>query len=220
MKSEPIEKRLNTLREGVGLAPITPAEPPAQSSFAHRNRARARKGLVSSEPGENPRTRRLAGKSVEELVAEGDIPLNDMEAKFVQHMSAGLPQTGSARAAGYADPLKAGKHLMKRPNVLAAVLTERRKTEEHNQMTRKRVMDGFLEAITLARLQADAISMISGWREIAKMCGYYEAVKHKLEITVQGQMMQTQLQAMSDEELLRLADSGGNVHEGEVVAPS
>lgn len=57
--------------------------------------------------------------------------------------------------------------------------------------------------------------MVSGWREIGKMCGFYEPTKTKVEVSVNGRVMVERINAMSDEELLRLAEGDGNVFDGE-----
>jgi phage terminase small subunit len=47
--------------------------------------------------------------------------------------------------------------------------------------------------------------MIAGWREIAKMLGYYEPERRKIDVSVSAKRMVDQFETMSDEELLRLA---------------
>jgi hypothetical protein len=49
------------------------------------------------------------------------------------------------------------------------------------------------------------------------MCGFYEPTKAKIEVSVQGQVLIQRLNAMSDEELLKLAEGDPNVLEGEVT---
>lgn len=201
------ETRLEDLQEKIGKPPTF-----------YRNKARQRSVLLDgTHPGEErPRTKHIKGKSVEELAELEFQALNAREASFVRNMVDGMLPTSAARSAGYANPSQVAAVVLKRPNVQAALLKQRKHTEEVSGMTRKRVMDGFLEAISVGRLQADPLTMIAGWREVAKMCGYYEAVKHKVEVSVNGQVMHSQLQTLSDEELLRLAE-GDKVVDGEVI---
>lgn len=58
---------------------------------------------------------------------------------------------------------------MKRPQIQVAIANERAKYEAASDITRRKVIDGFMEAIDMARVQADPTAMIGGWREIAKV---------------------------------------------------
>ena len=46
--------------------------------------------------------------------------------------------------------------------------------------------------------------MIAGWREVGKMCGFYEPTRTRVEVSVNGQVMVQRLNAMTDAELLEL----------------
>lgn len=153
------------------------------------------------------------GRTIVERMAEGEIPLTPHQFDFVKFMAQGMPASAAARHAGFAHTGIAVYRLIRLPNVQAALKIEREKYEREAKMTRKKVMDGILEAIEMARLQSEPITMVAGWREIAKMCGYYEAVKSKIDISVNGQLLVSRIQSMPDDELLALAE--GAVHEGE-----
>ena len=75
-------------------------------------------------------------------------------------------------------------------------------------MTRKKVMDMHLEAFEMAKLMAEPASMVSAAREIGRMCGYYEPVKHTVDVNVKGEVAVRQLNAMSDSDLLKLITGG------------
>jgi len=137
-----------------------------------------------------------------------DKPLTDQQKAFVKHWAAGeSPLSASARA-GYADRGKFAYRLMRYPNVLKMYNEEKAKYEASCQMTRKRVMDGLLEGVEMAKLAGEPASMIAGWREIGKMCGYYEPVTRKLDITVNGNVLLDRMNRLSDAELLRLIHDG------------
>lgn len=143
-------------------------------------------------------------------------PLTEMQRMFVQHLVHDkLNQTAAARQAGFNQPGTSAHALMKNPKVLAAIAEERLEYAKASGMTKQKVIEGFSEAIDLARIKADPIAMIAGWREIGKMCGFYEATKTKIEVSVQGQVLIQRLNTMSDEELLALADGDPTVLEGE-----
>lgn len=143
-------------------------------------------------------------------------PLTEMQRMFVHHLVHNkLNQTAAARQAGFNQPGTAANALMKNPKVIAAIAEERAEYARASGMTKQKVIEGFSEAIDLARIKADPIAMIAGWREIAKMCGFYEATKTKIEVSVQGQVLIQRLNSMSDEELLALAEGDPSVLEGE-----
>jgi len=204
------DKALNTLQEKLGLK---------KTRFYYRNKARERSTLLTGPElgSRHPHTVHNGDLTVSQLIEKGPA-LKPLEAEYVKNVAAGMLPSTAARAAGYKNVTQAVKRLTKKPATVAAVLREKNRTAEKNDMNRKRVMDGFLEAIGAARQQSDPLAMISGWREIAKMCGYYEATKHRVEISVNGQVMHTQMQTMSDAELLKLAEGDAQVVEGEVLA--
>src|SRR6185312_3943553 len=110
-----------------------------------------------------------------------DRPLTEMQRRLVVALAEGNNLTSAAARAEYATPSSA-KLALSQPNVKNALAIEREKYAQASQMTRKKVMDGFLEAIDMAKLMAEPATMVSGWREIAKMCGYMEPVKRQVDI--------------------------------------
>ena len=65
-----------------------------------------------------------------------------------------------------------------------------------------------LEAVELAKLMAEPATMVSGWREIGKMCGYF-TVQHKVDVSVSGSVVHQRLNQLSDAELLKIIQGGG-----------
>jgi len=76
-------------------------------------------------------------------------------------------------------------------------------------LTRQDVLAGLLEAVALARQQANPAGMIAGLREIAKMCGYYAPETKKVGLTVEQDSLRAKYEVMSDEELLAIIAGGG-----------
>jgi phage terminase small subunit len=139
-----------------------------------------------------------------------------MQRKFVHHLVHDkMNQTAAARLAGFNQPGTSANYLMRNPKVVAAIAEERAEYAKASGMTKQKVIEGFTESINLARIKADPIAMIAGWREIGKMCGFYEATKSEIKVSVQGQVMLQRLNSMSDEELLALAEGDPSVLEGE-----
>jgi hypothetical protein len=165
---------------------------------------------------------KLKGMTAAQIYASGRIPLTEKQSKFVHAIAEGLPPAAAARAAGYSDQSIGAGALSRSPIIQAGIMAARARFEAAASMTRKKVIDGLTEAIQMAKVQGDPTAMIMGWRELGRMCGYYEAVKHQVAISVTGQVTHQAIRALSDEDLLRLADEGeatGRLLEGECAAP-
>lgn len=133
--------------------------------------------------------------------------LNERQQAYVtNYVVKGMPKMEAARAAGYSAKHKhTVRDMEKNPRVQEAIAKEQELFARAKGVTREHVIEGMLEAIDMARMKADPLSMIAGWREIGKVCGHYEPVKHKIEVSVEGQVMMQQITAMSDKDLLELA---------------
>lgn len=132
-------------------------------------------------------------------------PLTEKQRLFVKNWAAGDTPMNAAIRAGYSEGgATLSYRLIRMPNILALYEQEKKAYEDSVQMTRKRVMEGLLEGVEMAKLMAEPASMIAGWREIGKMCGYYEPVKKKIDINVQGNVVMQRMERMTDEELMKL----------------
>jgi hypothetical protein len=131
-------------------------------------------------------------------------PLTEKAKLFVKFWAQGESISSAAIKAGYGDGASYAYRLVHFPQAKALYAEEKRLYEEASQMTRKQVMDGLLDGIDMAKLMADPGNVIAGWREIGKLCGYYEPIKKNINLTVNGSIALTKLQGMSDTELLDL----------------
>lgn len=98
--------------------------------------------------------------------------------------------------------------LLTRPDVAEAVRDGEEELAAKAQLAREEVLRGLLAAIDLARAQGDPAAMIAGWREIAKMCGYYAPERRQISLSRTNNRLRTQLEAMSDVQLLAIAEGG------------
>lgn len=134
-------------------------------------------------------------------------PLTEMQRHFVREWAKGETiRTASARA-GYNPGDSIAYRMTKMPNILKMYREEKAKYEQAAQMSRKKVMDMHLEAFEMAKLMSEPASMVSAAREIGRMCGYYEPVKHVIEHNHSGEVTLRQLSGMSDAELMKLMQS-------------
>lgn len=137
-----------------------------------------------------------------------DKPLTDMQKAFVRHWAEGDSIPVAMHRAGYNEQPSYGYRMAKMPNILAEYERIKKLYEEAAQMTRKKVMDMHLEAFEMAKLMAEPATMVSAAREIGRMCGYYEPVKQKLEISVNGQIAVKKIESLSDDDLIKLVTEG------------
>lgn len=133
--------------------------------------------------------------------------LTPKQAAYVEARSNGMNIIQAAQAAGYANPDVSGYAVERSPAIAAEIQKAFKRNERKADMSKKKVMDGMLYAIDQAKILADPTAQIAGWREIAKMCGYYEAKKVQVDISVSAKRIFSQFETMSDAELLRIAET-------------
>jgi hypothetical protein len=99
------------------------------------------------------------------------------------------------------------KDLETNPKITAALASERAKNAFMLGMTRDKVLQGFLDAIDQAKMLADPMSQIAGWREISKVCGFNAPEVKKIELTGTAKRIVDRMQSLSDQELLEIANA-------------
>ena len=132
--------------------------------------------------------------------------LTPRQEQFVENYILCGNATEAARRAGYGER-GAGvteTRLLKNANVLAAIDVLRAANAERFALSREAVIEELLAAIAVAKDQSNPQVVIAGWREIAKMCGFYEPEKRRVEAPESGSRAYARLSALSDEELLAM----------------
>lgn len=148
-----------------------------------------------------------------------DKPLTAMQKQFVKFWAEGDSITAAMHRAGYNEQPSYGYRMAKMPNILAEYDRIKRAYEDAAQMTRKKVMDMHLEAYEMAKLMAEPATMVSAAREIGRMCGYYEPVKQKVEVSVNGQVAVKRIESMDTEDLIKMVAEGmAAMQQAEVAA--
>ncbi len=150
-----------------------------------------------------------------EATGDAGVGLTDRQRIFVESIARGMKQTMAARTAGYEGPNVVGCRLMKDPKIQDAIAQFHRKHEKSVQMTRKKVMEGMLEAIEMAKVQSDPNTMVNGWREIGRMCGYYAAERKVIDINISAKRVVDKLETLTDAELLEMIGKDEEAIEGE-----
>ena len=140
--------------------------------------------------------------------------LTELQCEFVRLVASGLSPTQAARQVGYSDPRSYAGQLMMLDKIKSAIAEQRAQYEEAGKLTKAEVVEGFKGAIERAKLIGEPLTEIAGWRELAKLAGYYEQTT-RVEVSVTGDVTLRQLQQMSDAELLKLVE--GEIIDGEAV---
>lgn len=172
-----------------------------------RNPSTAQRGARTAEGANEVRKIMNTGTHQVAALVDPNKPLTEKQKLFVKFWAQGESIQSASERAGYSDKATLAYRMVRMPNVLKLYNEEKRLYEEASQMTRKKVMDGLLEAIDMARLMAEPATMISGWREIAKMCGYMAPVQSRVEVNVSGNVAIDRMNRMSDAELLKILTS-------------
>jgi phage terminase small subunit len=134
-------------------------------------------------------------------------PLPPKRRQFVEAMASGMTATKAAKVAGYSErnPHIVANAMLNDQRVRNELARLQRENRERNQITRDEVLCGLKEAIKDAKLTSDPMAQISGWREIARMCGYYEPIRHEVVLSPELSVAREQVKAMPTEKLLELA---------------
>ena len=180
------------------IATYTPISRPVTKPLVKKRGKRALVPITEAREGHDTST--YAGA---ELVDQNK-PLTQKQKDFVRAWASGESILSASTRAGYADGGTFAYRMVRMPNILRLYNEEKAAYEAAAGMTRKKVMDGLLEGVEMAKMAGEPASVIAGWREIGKMCGYYEPVRRKLDITVNGSVVMDRMNRMSDAELLRV----------------
>jgi phage terminase small subunit len=145
-----------------------------------------------------------------------DKAVSPKELRFLNHVISGLSRSASATAAGYnfKNPSNGASAIMRRPAVKAMFAELQADAAERARITQDDVIEGMKSAINDAQMTSDPQAQIAGWREIAKMLGYYAPKVRKLEVSKTEERARKELCAMTEKELIDMAGSE-DVIEGE-----
>jgi hypothetical protein len=89
-------------------------------------------------------------------------------------------------------------------NFKKALQIEYRRSQLVANMSRKTVLNGMLKAVEMAEDKRQPSTMITGWKEIARMCGYYEPERREILLSVGSKQLLEQIQTLPKAKLLEL----------------
>lgn len=160
-------------------------------------------------------------ESILEAEYEGAEPQPDKavspkEECVLNHIISGLSRSAAVKAAGYnfKNPSNGCSAILRRPAVRARFAELQKEAADRAKISQADVIDGFKQAINDAQMTSDPQAQIAGWREIAKMLGFYAPKVKKLEVSKTEARARRELSEMSEQELLDMAGSD-DVIEGE-----
>ena len=132
--------------------------------------------------------------------------MKELHTRFVHEYLIDRNGAAAAVRAGYSQHTarQQAYELLTRPDVADAVRVGEAELAAHAQVTRATVLHGFQEAIEVGRSRSDPSAMIAGWREIAKMCGFYAPERKQVELTGAGLALRGEFELMTDFELANL----------------
>lgn len=137
-------------------------------------------------------------------------PLTDIQREFIRLIGVDGYSINSARGATGMS-YDAVQRLLARSDAQDLMKTFQAEYREVAKIKKAEVLDGFKEAIDMAKLKGEPLTMIAGWREIARLCGYYEPQKMQVSVNVSGQVMLEKMSTLSDEQLLEMMQDSNAV---------
>jgi hypothetical protein len=115
----------------------------------------------------------------------------------------GLPPVAAAAAAGFKNPESAAHRIRRDTDLEHQIAETVKELTQEAYYTRDKVLELTGEAIDIARIAADAGSMIRGVQEINKMQGYYAPEQKQVLLDHRHEVRQAQIQELPEHELLK-----------------
>lgn len=115
-----------------------------------------------------------------------------------------LPMKEICRQAGV-KPSQVAQWKLKSPAFRRQLDIEYNRSQQAAGMDRKQVLQGILEAIEIAKDMRQPSSMISGWKEVGRMCGFYEPERREITLSVDKKEVLREIQEMDTKDLLEYA---------------
>lgn len=115
-----------------------------------------------------------------------------------------LPMKEICRQAGV-KPAQVAQWKLKSPAFRRQLDIEFNRSQQAAGMDRKQVLQGILEAIEIAKDMRQPSSMISGWKEVGRMCGFYEPERREITLSVDKKEIIREIQEMDTKDLLEYA---------------
>lgn len=133
--------------------------------------------------------------------------INEPQKKYVQARAKGLTKKQSALMAGYTPDSDDGVGVEDSPTVQAALAEIRAETAANVKITKEDVVQMLMDAVDMAKLLGDPTAVVSAARELGKMLGFYAPEVKKITHGLDRKSIIAIMDAMNDEELMRLSNA-------------
>ena len=139
-----------------------------------------------------------------------NVALTPREARFVQEYLVDACGTQAAIRAGVAP---SGAHVwasraLRKAKVSAALQARQTADATRLSIQREDVLNGLVEAATMAKLQCDPAGMVAAWKQVGHLMGYYSPERIKVDVNVARSLEMGRLNMLSDAELLKIIEAG------------
>lgn len=168
------------------------------------------KGLLPEKVGDTVRPKKPSHKkSGHDMMPDGVLTRGGGERdrlkqdKFLDFYFQGFNKVQCARLAGYSNPVDASFRLItENKYIMERIAQYEAELAKKFEISRERAIEGFVEAIDMARLQSDPDAMIKGWDKICQVMGHYAPKQKEVKITETKTRVLKMVSKLSDEELL------------------
>lgn len=141
-----------------------------------------------------------------ELKHKDEDGVTPQEDRMIFNVLSGLPLRVAAIQAGFEfrDQKNGAQRIMAKPQVRKRMAELKAEAARRANISQDDVLEGLKDAISDAKLLSDPTAQIAGWREIAKMLGFYAAEVKKVEISHVEIQAQAELAELSEDDLRKL----------------
>lgn len=131
--------------------------------------------------------------------------LTPQQDNYVDGILSGMSKSAAGRAAGYSNQSASCLAPAQSQAVQRTLDEARQALARATNIRKKDVIMGVLDAIDRARLAGEPNTEINGWKEVAKLMGYYAPEVKKIDLTVTQGNLKSKFEQMTDQELLEMA---------------
>lgn len=125
--------------------------------------------------------------------------------QVAEYVAQGMTDVQACKKAGYDVPKEAAYKLRADVRYQTILGELQAQNAEMSKLKRQDIQDIVMEAIDMARVGADPMTMIRGAQELNKMCGFYAPEEKKYSLNISQRRIQEQFDSLTDTELLELA---------------
>lgn len=144
--------------------------------------------------------------------------ITKQQAKYVEERAKGKTKQASALLAGYVVDPNLDVHVEDYPTVKEQLAKVRKELAENAQITKEEVVEMLMDAARMAKVLGDPTGMVAAARELGKMLGFYAPEVKKVTHGLDKNSLRAVLDEMTDEDLIRIANSRAIEGESKVVA--